>query len=111
MRKAARIATTKHKMILRIIPPIPSPTAGNSADPSSKSGTLSDIFFSFSLLTKTPIFSFSFKPKYNPDDIKRKNAPAKIEVEINEFWNNERCELIPENQTQRITKTIIDKVE
>jgi hypothetical protein len=83
-RKVKRTVIINHKIIERIIPPIPSPTSGGSnSNPSSK-GILSAavlLFFYSEYFT----FSFSFKPKYKPKLIKRKKATAKIEVDKIEF--------------------------
>lgn len=80
-RKVKRTVIINHKIIERIIPPIPSPTSGGSnSNPSSK-GILSAAVFTLFLFRIFPTFSLSFKPKYKPKLIKRKKATAKIEVD------------------------------
>lgn len=84
-KKAKTIEIKNHKIIEAIAPPIPSPTAGGSNPETSGKETLSEYFLTLSLCKICPTLSLSFKPKYNPELIKIKKAPAKIDVETIEF--------------------------
>ena len=78
------------------MPPIPSPAVGISVPEVSNKGVFFATSFNFCLLTISPIFSFNLTPKYNPDEIKMKNMPAKIDVDSIEFKNKLLCECTPE---------------
>jgi hypothetical protein len=84
-RKIRTIENNIHKRIERIIPPIPSPTAGPSKSKLPISGVLSDNFLILSFVKTFPILSFNLSPEYNPKLIKRKKEIAKIEVDRIEF--------------------------
>ena len=84
-RKANTIEIKNHRIIERITPPITSPTEGGSNPETSGKEILSEYFLILSLCKICPTFSFSFKPKYNPELINTKNVVAKIEVDNIEF--------------------------
>ncbi|WP_228400634.1 hypothetical protein [Chryseobacterium taihuense] len=79
------IEIKNQRIIETITPPIPSPTAGGSNPETSGKEILSEYFLTLSLCKICPTLSLSFKPKYNPELIKIKKAPAKIDVETIEF--------------------------
>lgn len=74
----------------RIAPPIPSPASGMSTSKPSNFGVLSAYLCILSLFKIFPILSFNFNPEYSPPVIKRKNTPARTEVDNIEFKNSER---------------------
>lgn len=84
-RKANTIEIKNHKIIERITPPMLSPTAGGSKPETSGKEMLSEYFFNLSLCKICPTLSFSFHPKYNPELMKIKNAPASMDVDTIEF--------------------------
>ena len=86
-RKTKTTVNKTQRITESITPPHPSasPKSGISKSKPSILGVLSTYFFILSICKICPTLSLSFKPKYNPELIKMKKAPAKIDVETTEF--------------------------
>jgi hypothetical protein len=88
------IAIRIHKRMLRITPPIPSPTSISSEE--VKFDEMVDVSTVLNLSIICPRLSLSLIPLKSPIVMKRKNAIDKIVVEISEFSKNVLCRPRPQ---------------